>query len=221
MPSGDPPPKGALKVLLVDDHSVFRAGSRILLEQSGFDVIEADSGELACDYARVHKPDVILMDLTMPGMGGLAATHRLIHRDRNTRILVLSMHEDDATMMRALAAGARGFVTKTAAPAEVIEAIRTVIGGEIYLPVQAARRIAARRARSDTDPLKELSNREYEIFRRLAAGDSTNEISAALKISAKTVANHRGRILQKLGVKNVVQLAQLANTANDHALAAE
>lgn len=200
-----------VKVLLVDDHQVVRAGFRMLLEEiGGFDVAETDSGEKACEYVRQHPVDVVVMDLSMPGIGGLEAVRRIVSRKPKAYILVLSMYEDDVFAMRALSAGARGFVSKRVAPEELIEAIRVVCLGDTYLSAEMARRLATKRFSQATDPFTALSTREFEIFRRLSRGESASEIAKTLKLSVKTVSNHRLSILRKLGVKNAVELAHLS-----------
>ena len=205
------PPGETISVLLVDDHSVVRAGFRALLEDAGqFEVAEADSGEAACDHVRDHAVDVVVMDIAMPGMGGLEAVRRILAHNADARVLVLSMYEDDIFPMRALAAGARGFVSKRVAPEELIEAITTVMRGHTYLSAETARRIATKRFAKSDDPITGLSEREFEIFRRLSAGESVSEIARILSLSVKTVSNHRLSILRKLGAKNAVELAHLS-----------
>jgi len=204
-------PEKSLSVLLVDDHQVVRAGFRMLLEElGGFQVTEVDSGERACEYIRERPVDVVVMDLSMPGIGGLEAVRRIISRQTKTSVLVLSMYEDDVFASRALSAGARGFVSKRVAPEELIEAIRSVYRGETYLSADMARRLATKRFTQSNDPLTALSAREFEIFRRLSRGESGSEIAKTLKLSVKTVSNHRLSILRKLGVKNTVELAHLS-----------
>jgi len=201
----------SVKVLLADDHQVVRAGFRMLLEEiGGFEVAETDSGESACEYVRQHPVDVIVMDLSMPGIGGLEAVRRIVSRKPKAYVLVLSMYEDDVFAMRALSAGARGFVSKRVAPEELVEAIRVVRMGDTYLSAEMARRLATRRFSQSTDPFTALSTREFEIFRRLSRGESASEIAKTLKLSVKTVSNHRLSILRKLGAKNTVELAHLS-----------
>ncbi len=199
------------KVLLVDDHRVVRAGFRVLLEDAGgFEVAEASSGEEACEYVRTHPVDVAVLDLSMPGIGGLEAVRRIAARHQGVKILVLSMYEDEVYPVRALTSGAHGFISKRVAPEELIQAIRGVLKGETYLSADIARRVATARFTSAGNPLNVLSEREFEIFRRLAGGESVSEIAAVLKLSAKTVSNHRLSILRKLGAKNTVELAHVA-----------
>ncbi len=203
--------KEAVKVLLADDHQMVRAGFRMLLEEvGGFDVAETDSGEKACEYVRQYPIDVVVMDISMPGIGGLEAVRRIVSRKPKAQVLVLSMYEDDVFAVRALSAGARGFVSKRVAPEELIEAIRTVRMGDTYLSAEMARRLATKRFSQSMDPFTALSTREFEIFRRLSRGESASEIAKTLKLSVKTVSNHRLSILRKLGAKNTVELAHLS-----------
>lgn len=201
---------GRSRVLLVDDHGLVRAGFRMLLnEQTDFEVAEAESGEKACEWLRNHDADVVVMDLNMPGMGGLEAMRRILVHKPETRILVLSMFEDDVFPMRALAAGASGFISKRVASDVLIDAINTVLRGETYLTPETATRLASKRFSNAEDPISELSEREFEIGYRLSEGESVSEIAEVLNLSVKTVSNHRLNILRKLRAKNAVELAHL------------
>ena len=198
------------RVLLVDDHGLVRAGFRMLLdEQTDFEVAEAESGEKACEWLRNNDADVVVMDLNMPGMGGLEAMRRILVHKPETRILVLSMFEDDVFPMRALSAGASGFISKRVASDVLIDAINTVLRGETYLTPETATRLASKRFSKAEDPISELSEREFEIGYRLSEGESVSEIAEVLNLSVKTVSNHRLNILRKLGAKNAVELAHL------------
>lgn len=198
------------RVLLVDDHSVVRAGFRMLLdEQTEFEVAEAESGEEACEWIRNNDADVVVMDIAMPGMGGLEAMRRILVHKPETHILVLSMFEDDVFPMRALSAGASGFISKRVAPDVLIDAINTVLRGEKYLTPETATRLASKRFSKADDPISELSEREFEIGFRLSEGESVSEIAEVLNLSVKTVSNHRLNILRKLSAKNAVELAHL------------
>jgi DNA-binding NarL/FixJ family response regulator len=202
----------AVRVLMVDDHAVVRAGFRRLLEQTGRIrvVAEAASGEDAYRQFTACAPDVTVLDLTMPGMGGLEALRRILSRDSEARVLVFSMHESSAFVHQALKAGARGYVTKASAAEVLVEAVEAVARGETYLG-EDVRAAASEEARpGDRDPLAVLSPREFEIFRLLAEGHGSAEIAAALFVSAKTVANTATQIKQKLGVATTAELVRLA-----------
>jgi DNA-binding NarL/FixJ family response regulator len=201
-----------IRVLLVDDHAVVRAGYRILLKNSPeIDVVaEADSGESACAAFSEINPDVVVMDLTLPGMSGLEAIQRIVARAPGARILVFSMHEDPMFAERALANGARGYITKRSAPAVLGEAIRQVDAGLVYIDAKLAQRLAAQKARGEDSELAGLSTREFEIFCLFAEGVGSNEIGKRLNLSPKTVANYGSQIKGKLQVSSMAEFARLA-----------
>jgi two-component system, NarL family, invasion response regulator UvrY len=200
------------RILLVDDHAVVRAGFKTLLEnQPDLRVIaEAENGEAASRQFVEHAPDVVIMDLSLPGIGGLEAVRRLVARDRTARILVFSMHEDTVFVEQALQAGARGYLAKSSAPAVLVEAVRQVAAGGIHLDADVAQRLAFQKARGGGHPFEALSTREFEIFCLLAEGLSVSDISGRLSLSSKTVANYATQIKTKLEVATVAELARLA-----------
>jgi two-component system invasion response regulator UvrY len=203
---------GAIKVLLVDDHAVVRAGYRMLLSRcSGIEVIaEAENGEAAYRLAAACRPDVIVMDLSLPGISGLEAIRRLVARDPDVRILVFSMHEDPVFADQAVSAGARGYIPKSSAPEILIEAIRAVASGRPYLEAGLAQRLAFQKVREKDSPFSRLSTREFEICCLLAEGCNTSEIAKRLSLSYKTVANYSTQIKSKLDVNTVAELTRLA-----------
>jgi two-component system, NarL family, invasion response regulator UvrY len=199
--------------MLVDDHAVVRMGFRLLLQAThDIEVIgEADSGEAACQRVTELHPDVVVMDLAMPGMGGIEAVKRIAARDREVRILALSAHEDTSHPRRALKAGALGYLSKRGAPEALIEAIRTIARGRRYLDPQIAQRIAVQNLEGGGDnPTEQLSEREFEVFVQLARGLSVNQIADNLKLAPSTVGTHLYNIKQKLGVQNQSELTLLA-----------
>lgn len=199
------------KILLVDDHAVVRAGFRYLLESEGqYQVREVDSAEEACSVFNEFKPDVVVMDMMMPGMGGLEGVRHIHAKDENARILVLSMRDDGAYVSRALKAGAKGYITKRSAPEELANAIQTLLRGKLYLSGDIADARGQGGAASDEDRVSQLSEREFEVFCLLAEGRTVVEISEDLHLSPKTVSNHRANIMMKLGAKNIVELTRLA-----------
>jgi len=201
-----------VKVLLVDDHALVRAGFKRLLEDGDkFIVIaEADSGEQAVqDYIK-FKPDVVAMDISMPGIGGIGAIERIIARDPDARILVLSVHEDAVFTTRALQAGAKGFIPKRSAPEEMIKAIEQVSQGKMSIDPAIAQQIAMQKLTGSDNIIDVLSQREFEVFRLLAEGKTVNEIAEILSLSPKTVGTHHTNIKQKLDVSNSAELARLA-----------
>lgn len=207
--SGGPKP---ITVLLVDDHAIVRQGYRSLLANAAdIEVVaEAESGEMACKAYIDANPGVVIMDLSLPGIGGLGAIRRMISRDPDARVLVFSMHEDMVFVEQALQAGARGYITKTSASEILVEAVRQIAAGEIYLHSEIAQRLAFQRVRGRNTPFAALSTREFEIFCLLAEGAKVNQIAKRLSLSYKTVANYSTEIKNKLGVSTTTELARLA-----------
>ena len=199
-------------IVLVDDHAVVRAGVRRLLEQEAlFEVIgEAESGEKAYQIFGELKPDVMVMDLSMPGMGGLEAIRRILMRHERARILVLTMHEDLSFANQALKLGAKGYLIKNTLGDDLVKSIQTVSRGEVFLSVEIAKKMAMQSISGDQDPIHELSAREFEIFRLLAEGLEIDTIAAALNISSKTVSNYQTMIKQKLNINTPVELIRYA-----------
>ncbi len=200
-----------IRVMLVDDHALVRMGFRMLLADAGVEVVaEFDGGEQACaDYARV-KPDVVVMDLSMPGMGGLEAVRRLLAQDPKARILVLSAHEDTAHPQRVMRAGALGYLTKRSAPDALIAAVTAVAAHQAYVDSQTAQGLAMAQVKGDTNPAESLSEREFSVFIQLARGQSVAQIADNLKLSPSTVGTHLYRVKQKLGASNQSELTLVA-----------
>ena len=201
-----------IQVLLVDDHAVVRMGFKMLLESaSDIKVVaEADSGEQAVKLYQEHKPDVVVMDITMPGIGGLEATDRIMAKDSAARILVLSAHEDSVHPKRVLNAGAMGYLTKRSAAEELIKAIRTVAGRKMYLEADVAQQMAIQQLSGEKNPVDVLSDREFEVFMALAKGETTNQIAETLSLSPRTVGTHLYNIKQKLNASNSAEIALIA-----------
>ncbi|MCA1798915.1 MAG: response regulator [Xanthomonadaceae bacterium] len=203
-----------IKVLLVDDHRLIRASLRQVLDSApGIIVVgEAATGEDALAAVATLTPDVVLMDVQMPGMGGLEATRKLRAAAPAARVIVLSVHADDPYPSKLLEAGAAGYLTKDCEPAEMVDAVRRVASGEIWIEARVARRLAqgALAGRTAAAPLAELSRRELQVMTMVASGQDTQAIAASLQISPKTVATYRYRLYEKLGVANDVELARLA-----------
>jgi two-component system, NarL family, invasion response regulator UvrY len=201
-----------ITIVLVDDHAVVRAGVRRLLEQEAlFDVIgEAESGEKAYQMFGELKPDVMVMDLSMPGMGGLEAIRRILMRHERARILVLTMHEDLSFANQALKLGAKGYLIKNTLGDDLVKSIQTVSRGEVFLSGEIAKKMAMQSISGDQDPIHELSAREFEIFRLLAEGLEIDAIATTLNISSKTVSNYQTMIKQKLNINTPVELIRYA-----------
>ena len=200
-------------IVLVDDHAVVRAGVRRLLEQEPlFEVIgEAESGEKAYQIYGELKPDVMVMDLSMPGMGGLEAIRRILMRYEKAKILVLSMHEDLSFANQALKLGAKGYLIKNALADDLVKSIEAVSDGEVFLSAEIAKKMAMQSISGDKDPIHELSAREFEIFRLLAEGLDIDGIASTLNISSKTVSNYQTMIKQKLDISSPVELIRFGH----------
>ena len=201
-----------INIILVDDHAVVRAGVRRLLEQEPlFDVIgEAESGEKAYQLFGELNPDVMVMDLSMPGMGGLEAIRRILMRDEKAKILVLSMHEDLSFANQALKLGAKGYLIKNTLGDDLVKAIEAISQGDIFLSDEIAKKIAVSSIDGGQDPIHDLSAREFEIFRLLAEGFEVDAIATTLNISSKTVSNYQTMIKQKLNIHTPVELIRYA-----------
>ena len=199
-------------IVLVDDHAVVRAGVKRLLEQEPlFEVIgEAESGEKAYQLFGELNPDVMVMDLSMPGMGGLEAIRRILMRHEKAKILVLSMHEDLSFANQALKLGAKGYLIKNTLGDDLVKAIETISRGEVFLSDEIAKKIAVSSINERQDPVHDLSAREFEIFRLLAEGLEVDAISTTLNISPKTVSNYQTMIKQKLNINTPIELIRYA-----------
>ncbi|MBZ4200525.1 MAG: response regulator transcription factor [Methylotenera sp.] len=201
-----------IHVMLVDDHAVVRMGFKMLLETDAEIkvVCEAESGEQAIQRYMEFKPNVVVMDITMPGIGGLEAIERILAKDHAAKILVLSAHEDSVHPKRVLNAGAMGYLTKRSAAEEMIKAIRVVASGKKYLEAGVAQQMAIQQLSGDQNPVDVLSPREFEVFMALAKGKATNEIAETLFLSPRTVGTHLYNIKQKLNANNSAEIALIA-----------
>ena len=201
-----------IRVLLADDHAVVRSGVRRLLEQhGGIEVIaEADSGEQAYQFYGEIMPDILVMDMSMPGMGGLEALRRIRTRYPKSKVIIFSMHENVIFATQALTAGAVGYVSKSGEASDLLVAVADVSSGRTYLSPQMAQKIAIQTMSGDDNPIQRLSAREFEVFRLLAEGFVVDEIAKLLNIGQKTVANYQTILKQKLNINSPVELVRLA-----------
>ena len=205
-----------ISVVLADDHTVVRSGLRMLLEsEADMEVVaEAGDAESAARYVLGHKPSVLVLDLNMPGEPSLEMIPKLSESSPNTVIVVLTMQNEPAFAREALRAGARGYVLKHAAGTELVEAIRTTVGGGTYLNPALGARVAAEPA-APSGPPDQLTEREVEVLKLIALGHTNNEIAGQLFLSVRTVETHRAHIQQKLGLST---RAELVRYALDHDL---
>ena len=203
-----------IKVLLADDHSIVREGLRRIVEESGdMEVVaEASDGKEAIHKIRKNRPDVAVIDISMPEIDGLEVLQQLQPEYPELPILILTMHEEQQYAVRAIEAGAKGYITKKSAPEQLVKAIRKVYAGSRYLSEEAAEALALRvaKGKSGQSPLDLLSTRELQVLRRLALGHTNREISENYNISIKTVDTYRLRLLKKLGLRNNAELSRFA-----------
>lgn len=207
-------------VLLVDDHKLVRDGVKTILERgSEFRVIaEAEDGANAVQICRKSPPDIVLMDIGLPGMNGIEATTELMRHCPGVKVIILSMYDDENSVVSAIRSGARAFVLKKASSTELLDALRTVARGGSYLSSQVSDRLLARIQRGDLEThdkssLEQLSPRELQVLRLVAEGKTSKDIAVMLDLGLQTVRSYRKTMMKKLGVNNVAGLTQLALAA--------
>jgi two-component system response regulator NreC len=207
----------AIRVLIADDHEIVRTGLRMMLgAQEGIDIVgEAENGRQALELTQQLRPDVVLMDLTMPDMNGIEATRAIVDCCPETKVLALTIHEDESYFFQMLHAGALGYVPKRAAPTDLIHAIEVVDGGQVYLdPVLATTLVGDFLQRSQSEagaaPIPDLTPREHEVLTLIAEGVMNQEIADQLSISVRTVERHRENIMNKLNLHSRTELVKYA-----------
>jgi DNA-binding NarL/FixJ family response regulator len=205
----------AVRVLVADDHALFRAGVRKLLQSfEGIQVVgEAADGHEALRLSGTERPDVLLMDIGMPGLNGVEAAARLTRKGPRPRVVILSMHTGEDHVLRAIRAGAAGYLLKDASPAELEAAVRAAARGEIYLSPAISRYVVddyVRRAGGDRSPLDRLTSRQREVLQLIAEGNTTKAIATRLGLSVKTVETHRAQLMERLEARDVATLVRLA-----------
>jgi DNA-binding NarL/FixJ family response regulator len=204
--------RSRVTVLLVDDHAVVREGYRRLLERHGDIAVIGEAADAATAHALFSSlnPQIVVMDITLPGTSGIEAMRRMLISKPDTRVLIFSMHEDVIFAKRALQAGALGYVTKASAPNVLVEAVHSVANGKKYLSAEIAHTLALRDFAVDGSAADGLSAREFEVLRQLAQGKSVKEIAMSMGLNPKTVSNHQSAIKQKLGADTAIQLFKKA-----------
>lgn len=213
-------------ILLVDDHKIMRDGLRAILGSTGeFKVVaEAESGSDAVQVARKLRPHLVLMDLSLPGLNGIEATTEILRSTPDARVVVLSMYEDEESVVRSIRAGARGFVLKKASHADLLDALRVVAKGGSYLSPQVSDKLLHRiqsgnlNGNTSHSPLDALTPRESQVMRLIAGGKTSKEVAVLLNLGHETVRSYRKALMKKLGVTNVAELTQLALKHNTGAL---
>jgi two-component system invasion response regulator UvrY len=199
------------RILLADDHAMVRLGFRCLLEGAGATVVgEAENGESAVRLYAETNPDIVVMDVSMPGIGGLAALERLLVWDAKAKVLMLSAHNDDIVPVRALKLGARGYLCKRAAPEEFLHAVGQVAGDRRYLDPELAQSVALAQLSGSSNPVDALTEKELAVFMKLAEGRSVNDVAEDFCLSPSTVGTHLYHIKQKLNVQNAAELTLVA-----------
>ena len=199
------------RILLADDHAMVRLGFRCLLEGAGATVVgEAENGESAVRLYAETNPDIVVMDVSMPGIGGLAALERLLVWDAKAKVLMLSAHNDDIVPVRALRLGARGYLCKRAAPEEFLLAVGQVASERRYLDPELAQSVALAQLSGSANPVDTLTEKELAVFMKLAEGRSVNDVAEDFCLSPSTVGTHLYHIKQKLNVQNAAELTLVA-----------
>ncbi len=200
-----------LRILLADDHAVVRMGFRLLLEGAGATVVgEVDSGEAAIAAYQELRPDALVMDVSMPGIGGITALERMLAHNPDAHVLMLSAHDDAQIPSRALRAGATGYLSKRAQPQELVRAVGLVARGQRYVDSELAPRLALAQLGGACDPVDALTEKEFAVFIQLAKGHSVAEVASSHNLSPSTVGTHLYHIKQKLNVSNAAELALIA-----------
>ncbi|MBL7003510.1 MAG: response regulator [Gammaproteobacteria bacterium] len=202
-----------LKVILVDDHQLVRTGVRRLLEDTKEVkvIAEADSGEQGIQLTVEHNPDLVMMDINMPGIGGIEASHRIIQRNKNQKIIILTVHTEQSFPKRLLEIGAKGYLTKECGIDEMLKAMKQVNDGGSYISPEIAQQLALSLIPGlDQNPVDTLSRREFQVMLMISQGLHNNEISERLCLSPKTISTYRTRLFEKLGAKSEVDLIKIA-----------
>jgi len=206
------------QILLVEDHKIVREGIKAIVQRSEeFQVIgETDSGSEAVQICRKNGPDIILMDIGLPGLNGIETTAEILRHRPESKIIILSMYDDEHSVVNAIRSGARAFLPKTASGSDLMDALRTVARGGSYLSPQVSGRFLQRiqkgnlETRPASSALHDLSPREQQVFRLVASGKTSKETAVLLDLGIQTVRSYRKSVMKKLGVKNAVRLSQLA-----------
>lgn len=200
-----------LKILLADDHAIVRQGLRVLLEKEGFSVVsESSDGREAVNACDSHHPDVAVLDLSMPNLNGIDAAREITKRNPRTRVILLTMHTEDHLILESLRAGVTGYVLKTRASDELIQAIRAVSRGDMHLTPSISRTIVQAFLSKDELPSRTISDRERQVLQLVAEGKTTKEVASLLGISVKTAESHRSNLMEKLDIHDTAGLVRYA-----------
>jgi two-component system, NarL family, response regulator NreC len=201
----------AVRIVVADDHTVVRQGLRALLEREGFDVVaEASNGREAIRLCATHRPEVAVLDLAMPLLNGIDAAHEIVKSNLGTKVVLLTMHTEDHLVVESLRAGVKGYVLKTNATQELLQAIRAVCRGETYLTPTISGAIVEAFLRTDKAPENPISDRERQVLQLIAEGKTTKEIASILGISVRTAESHRSNLMEKLNIHETAGLVRYA-----------
>lgn len=201
----------AVRVMLADDHEIVRQGLRVLLEREGFEVVaEAPDGREAMKLCEIHRPEVAILDLAMPLLNGVDAAREIIKTNSRIKVILLTMHTEDHLILESLRAGVTGYVLKTKASGELVQALRAVCRGEMFLTQSISRTIVQAFLQKDDLPEKPISDRERQVLQLVAEGKTTKEIAALLGISVKTAESHRSNMMDKLDIHDTAGLVRYA-----------
>jgi DNA-binding NarL/FixJ family response regulator len=201
----------AVRVLIADDHEMFRQGLRVLLEEEGFQfVAEASNGREAVQLCEQHHPEVAILDITMPLLNGIFAAREIIKSNPRTRVVLLTQHTEDQMVLESLRAGVTGYVLKTRASSELVHALRAVCRGEMYLTQSISRAVVQAFLTKDSLPVRPLSDRERQVLQLVAEGKTTKEIASLLGISVNTAESHRTNLMEKLDIHDTAGLVRYA-----------
>jgi DNA-binding NarL/FixJ family response regulator len=201
----------AVRVLIADDHEMFRQGLRLVLEEEGFQfVAEASDGRQAVELCAQHHPEVAILDVSMPVLNGIYAAREIIKSNPRTRVVLLTQHTEDQMVLESLRAGVTGYVLKTRATNELVQALRAVCRGEMYLTQSISRTVVQAFLMKDTLPERPLSDRERQVLQLVAEGKTTKEIASLLGISVNTAESHRTNLMEKLDIHDTAGLVRYA-----------
>lgn len=201
----------AVRVLIADDHEMFRQGLRVLLEEEGFQfVAEASNGREAVQLCEQHHPEVAILDITMPLLNGIFAAREIIKSNPRTKVVLLTQHTEDQMVLESLRAGVTGYVLKTRASSELVHALRAVCRGEMYLTQSISRAVVQAFLTKDSLPVRPLSDRERQVLQLVAEGKTTKEIASLLGISVNTAESHRTNLMEKLDIHDTAGLVRYA-----------
>ena len=201
----------SVRVILADDHEIVRQGLRVLLEREGFQVVgEASDGREAMKLCEAHHPEVAILDLSMPLLNGIDAAREIIKSNPHTKVVLLTMHTEDHLILESLRAGVTGYVLKTKTASELVQALRAVCRGEMFLTQSISRTIVQAFLLNAEAPVKSISDRERQVLQLVAEGKTTKEIASLLGISVKTAESHRSNLMDKLNIHDTAGLVRYA-----------